>query len=60
MRERLNELKGGLEIEAADPGTRLRAIVPLLAEPDRLAHIIPAVGQLPFVGATPSSLSQTL
>lgn len=29
MRERLNELKGGLEIESADPGTRLRAIVPL-------------------------------
>ena len=57
MRERLNELKGGLEIEAADPGTRLRAIVPLLAEPDRFAHIIPVVGQLPYVGATPSSLS---
>jgi len=30
MSERLNELKGGLKIEAADPGTRLRAIVPLL------------------------------
>jgi signal transduction histidine kinase len=30
MSERLNELKGGLEIEAADPGTRLRVIVPLL------------------------------
>lgn len=29
MRERLNELKGRLEIEAADPGTRLRAIVPV-------------------------------
>ena len=32
MRERLNELKGGLEIEAADPGMRLRAIVPLVAD----------------------------
>ena len=29
MRERLNDLKGQLEIEPADPGTRLRAIVPL-------------------------------
>jgi two-component system, NarL family, sensor kinase len=32
MRERLNELKGGLEIEPADPGTRLRATVPLFAQ----------------------------
>jgi signal transduction histidine kinase len=31
MRERLNELKGRLEIEHAGPGTRLRAIVPLSA-----------------------------
>lgn len=31
MRERLNELEGGLEVERADPGTRLRATVPLLA-----------------------------
>jgi len=31
MRERLNDLKGKLEIEPADPGTRLRAIVPLFA-----------------------------
>ena len=31
MRERLNELEGELEIESADPGTRLRATVPLLA-----------------------------
>jgi two-component system NarL family sensor kinase len=31
MHERLNELKGGLEIESADPGTRLRAFVPLFA-----------------------------
>ena len=29
MRERLNELRGGLEIEQADPGTRVRAIVPV-------------------------------
>ena len=33
MRERLNELRGGLEIELADPGTRLRAIVPVWNEP---------------------------
>jgi two-component system, NarL family, sensor kinase len=32
MSERLNELKGGLEMEAADPGTKLRAIVPLLGQ----------------------------
>jgi signal transduction histidine kinase len=32
MRERLSELRGGLEIELADPGTRLRAIVPLAVE----------------------------
>jgi two-component system, NarL family, sensor kinase len=32
MRERLNELKGDLEIEAADPGTRLRAVVPVIVE----------------------------
>lgn len=31
MRERLNELEGELEIEPANPGTRLRATVPLLA-----------------------------
>jgi two-component system NarL family sensor kinase len=29
MRERLNELRGGLEIERADPGTTVRAIVPV-------------------------------
>ena len=32
MRERLNELNGKLEIEPANPGTRLRAIVPLFAQ----------------------------
>jgi signal transduction histidine kinase len=37
MRERLNELKGELEIEPADPGTRLRAIVPLFAGMHSLA-----------------------
>lgn len=30
MRERLNELNGRLEIQPADPGTRLLAIIPLL------------------------------
>jgi signal transduction histidine kinase len=33
MRERLNDLQGRFEIESADPGTRLRAIVPLFARP---------------------------
>jgi hypothetical protein len=33
---RLHELKGGLEIEAADPGTMLRAIIPLLGRSPRL------------------------
>lgn len=32
MRERVNELKGDLEIASADPGTRLRAIVPLFSQ----------------------------
>jgi two-component system, NarL family, sensor kinase len=32
MRERLNELNGGFEIEPAGPGTRVRAIVPLFAQ----------------------------
>ena len=32
MRERLNELKGDLEVETASPGTRLRAVVPLCAQ----------------------------
>ncbi len=32
MRERLNELNGRLEIQPADPGTRLLAIVPLSAK----------------------------
>ena len=32
MCERLNELKGDLEITSADPGTRLRAIVPLSSQ----------------------------
>ena len=31
MRERVNDLKGHLEIASADPGTRLRAIIPLLS-----------------------------
>jgi hypothetical protein len=35
MCERLNELKGDLEITSADPGTRLRAIVPLSPGPAR-------------------------
>ena len=32
MRERMSELKGDLEIASADPGTRLRAVVPLFSQ----------------------------
>ena len=32
MRERVNELKGDLEITPADPGLRLRVIVPLISQ----------------------------
>jgi hypothetical protein len=39
MCERLNELKGNLEITSADPGTRLRAIVPLSSR--AVAHALP-------------------
>ena len=39
MCERLNELKGDLEITSADPGTRLRAIVPLSSQ--AVAHALP-------------------
>jgi signal transduction histidine kinase len=38
MRERLNELNGGLEIEAAAPGIRLRAIVPVWSGSSRAAR----------------------
>ena len=40
MCERLNELKGDLEITLADPGTRLRAIVPLSSK--TVAHALPS------------------
>jgi signal transduction histidine kinase len=42
MRERVNELKGELEITSADPGTRLRAIVPLFpaARPLKLNSLV--------------------
>jgi anti-sigma regulatory factor (Ser/Thr protein kinase) len=39
MCERLNELEGDLEITSADPGTRLRAIVPLSSR--AVAHAAP-------------------
>jgi hypothetical protein len=40
MCERLNELKGDLEITSADPGTRLRAIVPLSSR--AVGHALPS------------------
>ena len=48
MCERLNELKGNLEITSADPGTRLRAIVPLSSQ--AVAPALPT--QLLTVAAT--------
>ena len=48
MCERLNELKGNLEITSADPGTRLRAIVPLSSQ--AVASALPT--QLLTVAAT--------
>ncbi len=60
MRERLNELRGGLEIEAADPGTRLRAVVPLLAELQPLTLDGSAALQFPLAGATELTLSHAL
>ena len=58
MRERLNELRGGLEIEAADPGMRLRAVVPLPAE---LQTLDGSEGlQFPSAGATQPTLNHAL
>ena len=60
MRERLNELRGGLEIEAADPGMRLRAVVPLVAELPQLTQDGPGTMQFPLAGATQLTLSHAL
>ena len=40
MRERLNDLKGDLEIASANPGTSLRAIVPLFSHPLTLLSLV--------------------
>ncbi|MGA9813979.1 MAG: sensor histidine kinase [Terriglobales bacterium] len=60
MRERLNELKGELEIEAADPGLRLRAVVPLVAEPPQLNFDGPVNMPFPLAEATQLTLSHAL
>jgi signal transduction histidine kinase len=60
MRERLNELRGELEIEAADPGMRLRATVPLVAELPHLTLGGPGTMQFPLAGATQLTLSHAL
>ena len=60
MRERLNELRGGLEIEAADPGMRLRAVVPLVADLQPLTLDGSAALQFPLAGATELTLSHAL
>ena len=57
MRERLNELKGGLEIEAANPGMRLRAIVPLFPELCRLTLEPHVTREFPFAGVNQLSHS---
>jgi len=40
MRERLNDLKGDLEIASANPGTSLRAVVPLFSHPLTLLSLV--------------------
>jgi Histidine kinase/Histidine kinase-, DNA gyrase B-, and HSP90-like ATPase len=54
MCERMNELKGDLEITSADPGTRLRAIVPLSSP--AVAHALPT--QLLTAAATKRAIYQ--
>jgi hypothetical protein len=54
MCERLNELRGDLEITSADPGTRLRAIVPLFSQ--AVAHALPT--QLLTAAATNRAIYQ--
>ena len=54
MCERLNELKGDLEITLADPGTRLRAIVPLSSQ--TVAHALPS--RLPMPAARNGTVCQ--
>ena len=50
----MNELKGDLEITSADPGTRLRAIVPLSSH--AVAHALPT--QLLTAAATNRAIYQ--
>jgi hypothetical protein len=54
MCERLNELRGDLEITSADPGMRLRAIVPLSSQ--AVAHALPT--QLLTAAATNRAIYQ--
>ncbi len=61
MRERLHELKGVLEIESANPGTRLRAIVPLFPELGQMAPATYVTGApLSFVGINQASQSHAV
>ena len=61
MRERLHELNGILEIEPANPGTKLRAIVPLFPELCRLAAATYITREpLPFVGINQASQNQAI
>jgi hypothetical protein len=60
MRERINELKGEVEIEEAHPGTRVRATVPLVARlyPLTLDSCVAAARPFSSEGASQSSSSQ--
>lgn len=61
MRERLHELNGILEVEPANPGTRLRAIVPLFPEQRQLAAATyVAGGPLPFVAINQASQNHAI
>jgi signal transduction histidine kinase len=61
MRERLNELRGGLEIETADPGTRVRAIIPLFPELRQFPRdSFVAGGQLPVAPSNPPAHRQAI
>jgi two-component system NarL family sensor kinase len=59
MRERLNELKGEVEIEEAHPGTRVRATVPLVARlyPVTVDSCVAAARPFRSEGASQSSPS---
>jgi two-component system NarL family sensor kinase len=60
MRERLNELRGGLALEAADPGVRLRVVIPVVTELPELAMNGPVTMKFSLAGATQPALGDAL